>query len=297
MSQPSNWPLPNGSSRIVWPYEITRQLATHPLTEDLYPVAFGHYVSARGHQVSRQTHTDYLLIFCHEGRGYYRASHNQTEQPISAGQLLLIPRGQAHSYRADPQQPWSIYWCHFQGQTAGHYMDYLGLTQQSQRLTLANWRSLLPDVTQLLNTQHQRLTLPRAILAAAALRKVLAQLPLLTAPQPQRSPFDWPSIERFMQDNLHRALTLADFAEFAGYSTYHFSKKFRHATGTSPARYFAELKIQHACRLLDNTTDSVRQIALALGFDDPYYFSRLFKKTMGLAPQFYRANRHDHQRH
>jgi YesN/AraC family two-component response regulator len=55
-------------------------------------------------------------------------------------------------------------------------------------------------------------------------------------------------------------------------------------------RYVNQFKVRQACQLLDNSTDSIRHIALSLGFDDPYYFSRLFKKTMGMSPQHYRAS-------
>lgn len=59
-------------------------------------------------------------------------------------------------------------------------------------------------------------------------------------------------------------------------------------------RYFNELKIKLACQQLDSSTDTVRTIAQSLGFDDPYYFSRLFKKVMGIAPSAYRDSHQGH---
>ncbi|MEX1222051.1 MAG: AraC family transcriptional regulator [Idiomarina sp.] len=295
LSLPSNWPLPAGSSRVVLPHELTQQLAVHPLARDLYPVAFGHYVTALGHQIQRQQHTDYLLIFCHEGRGSFQTSHASGD--LQAGQLLLLPSGVSHSYQSSNNEPWSIYWAHFRGSAASACMDYLGVTHQQPRLTLNNWQALLPDVTRLLNLQHQRPTTNSGILAAALLKQLLMQLPELIpatgqSQHAQPGGFQLPALERFMTDNLHKTLSLADLANFVGLSTHHFSKKFRLSTGTSPLRYFNELKVQYACRLLDNTAQSVREIAQALGFDDPYYFSRLFKKTMGVAPRYYRSSYH-----
>ena len=54
---------------------------------------------------------------------------------------------------------------------------------------------------------------------------------------------------------------------------------------------FQRIKVSHACYLLDISDDSVATIALQLGHDDPYYFSRLFKKMMGISPQKYRKER------
>ncbi|RME70993.1 MAG: AraC family transcriptional regulator, partial [Verrucomicrobia bacterium] len=55
-----------------------------------------------------------------------------------------------------------------------------------------------------------------------------------------------------------------------------------------PLDYFNRLKVQRACELLATTTLSIAEIAEQLGFDDPYYFSRLFRKIMGMAPRVYR---------
>ena len=50
MTQTSQWPVPKDSIRYVVPEPIIRLLASHPLTRDLYPLAFGHYRRAVGHR-------------------------------------------------------------------------------------------------------------------------------------------------------------------------------------------------------------------------------------------------------
>lgn len=295
MSQPSTWPLPAGSSRVVLPLELVEHLAKHPLTSHLYPVAYGHYVAARGHQAERRQHTDHLLIFCHQGRGSYQVMTPQgpIAGELNAGQLLLLPAGCAHRYRADSRDPWSIYWVHFSGHVANESMDFLGLSSSATEparfvLTLRAWQSLLPSVTTLLNLQHQRWQRHNAVFAASVFQQLLAQVPQLADQAQHHQGFDLLALERFMQDNSHRDLDLEDLAAVAGLSRYHFAKKFKAVTGTSPMRYFSELKIKLACRQLDTSTATVRSIAQSLGFDDPYYFSRLFKKVMGVAPSDYR---------
>lgn len=293
MSQPSRWPLPAGSSRLLLPQSTIQRLQQHPFSRHLHPVAYGHYLHAVGHRVRRSVHTDHLLIFCHQGAGRYQTEHHQGW--LQAGQVLLLRSGIAHSYQADTQQPWSIYWAHFAGDMVDYYMDYIGLSDpdDSPVLTLSNWRALLPDVTQLLNLQHQRLTLERALLAANLLQKMLIQMPLLRRQPKSSTPdFNLLTLERFMHDNSHRTLELADFAAFTGLSTFHFSKKFRQLTGESPIRYFNLMKMREAEAMLVETTYSVRQISQTLGFEDPYYFSRLFKKINGIAPRDYRLQHH-----
>ncbi|WP_407704971.1 helix-turn-helix domain-containing protein [Thalassotalea hakodatensis] len=50
------------------------------------------------------------------------------------------------------------------------------------------------------------------------------------------------------------------------------------------------MKMQQACFQLDNTTETIKQIGESLGYSDPYYFSRLFKKVVGMSPKRYRGN-------
>ena len=62
----------------------------------------------------------------------------------------------------------------------------------------------------------------------------------------------------------------------------------RRQTGQSPLSYFNLLKVQKACFMLDETDMKINQISSKLGLSDPYYFSRMFTKVMGLSPKEYR---------
>jgi transcriptional regulator GlxA family with amidase domain len=93
---------------------------------------------------------------------------------------------------------------------------------------------------------------------------------------------------RFMEKHLDMSIPLADFAAQAGQSVAHFSKTFRERTNQSPTAYFIQLKVRKACEQLYQTKLSIREIAAQLGYDDPYYFSRIFKKTQGVSPAEYR---------
>jgi AraC-like DNA-binding protein len=63
---------------------------------------------------------------------------------------------------------------------------------------------------------------------------------------------------------------------------------FKKYTGTNIHHYVHQLKTQHAKHLLRNTAKSVKEIAEEVGYPDPFYFSRMFKKIAGVAPQHYR---------
>ncbi|HET8705548.1 MAG TPA: helix-turn-helix transcriptional regulator, partial [Pseudomonadales bacterium] len=71
-------------------------------------------------------------------------------------------------------------------------------------------------------------------------------------------------------------------------SKFHFSKKYKALTGHSPIQHFIHLKMEQACYLLDISDQAVSLISQQLGYDDPHYFSRLFKKVIGVNPSQYR---------
>jgi len=95
----------------------------------------------------------------------------------------------------------------------------------------------------------------------------------------------------FMRENVRKRLTLKEIADFIGFSASHFSALFKQKTGHSPLNYLMHLKIQEACHHLDFTDMKVNQISMLVGFDDPFYFSRIFTKTMGSSPSDYRKKK------
>jgi AraC-like DNA-binding protein len=92
-----------------------------------------------------------------------------------------------------------------------------------------------------------------------------------------------------MRKELSARLTVEDMALKNNLSASHFSSLFRKATGMSPMDYFIHLKLQKACLQLHSTEIKIKNIALEIGYEDPYYFSRLFKKHMNVSPDVYRG--------
>lgn len=67
-----------------------------------------------------------------------------------------------------------------------------------------------------------------------------------------------------------------------------FRKRFTAAAGASPMQYVQRIRMQMAKEQLSGSEKTVRQIAFSCGFTDPYYFSRVFKKSEGLSPLQFR---------
>jgi transcriptional regulator GlxA family with amidase domain len=91
-----------------------------------------------------------------------------------------------------------------------------------------------------------------------------------------------------MRIDHRRSWKINDLAQLAGISVPHFFRRFHQATGSSPMDWLRRERVNHAKRLLTETQNLVRDIADQVGYNDPFYFSRDFKKLVGLSPRRYR---------
>ncbi len=288
MSTPSNWPLPPESIRFVMPHKIIRKLTQHPLSRDLYPLGAGYYQQAAGHRMERLEHDDNLLIYCLEGKGKIRIQ--QKNIAIGSGDLVVLPRGLAHQYASSANFPWTIYWCHFEGALAADFIQHLQLPKQAPVLHLGLHSSLVAEFDALLDARQSSYHLNAFINAANQLRQILTHIALL---QPlvrsqDSDSFDLEKLHSLMLARIHEQLDLDTLAASANLSKFHFVKKYKEITGTTPINHFIHLKIERACHLLDISSRTIAEVAFMVGYDDAYYFSRIFKKVMGISPTQYR---------
>lgn len=95
----------------------------------------------------------------------------------------------------------------------------------------------------------------------------------------------------YIEQHLSAELTVDALSKMFGYTTAHFSRKFRQAIGLTPMLYITVMRLEKARELLKHTTANVSEIAAACGFSDANYFTRRFKKHFGVAPSRYRTGR------
>lgn len=293
MSSPSSWPLPPESIRFVIPRKMLTRLAEHPLSEQLYPLGIGYYQLARGHEMRREQHDDFLLIYCLEGSGRVEFGPRGKRRIIRPGDLLVLPRGTPHHYWTDQKDPWSIYWIHFDGSLSQDFVDQLLIDPQMPLLSLGIHSRLVADFEALLDTRQARHRLDAYLHSANQLRQLMTHIALLRplAQQQQDETLDLEKVHSLMQARLHEQLDVDTLAAAVSLSKFHFIKKYKALTGTTPINHFIQLKIERACHLLDVTNKGIKEIAWAVGYEDAYYFSRVFSKVMGISPSRYRAMR------
>lgn len=92
----------------------------------------------------------------------------------------------------------------------------------------------------------------------------------------------------YIQQNLDREMTLKELAGIMDLHPTYFSDLFHRLIGMRPVAYINRKRIEQAQLLLMTTTLSIKEISYRLGFSDPNYFTRVFKKQTGSSPRLYR---------
>lgn len=97
----------------------------------------------------------------------------------------------------------------------------------------------------------------------------------------------------YIQQNFQKKISLEDVARNVNHNASYFSRMFSKETGESFTDYLTGVRIEHAKRLLTDTDIGLSSISEQCGFNNQYYFSRIFKKSTGLAPgEWRRSDRH-----
>jgi AraC family transcriptional regulator len=115
-------------------------------------------------------------------------------------------------------------------------------------------------------------------------------------PRPQGRP-EVPSPGRMqrviqhMRGHLDRPLPLAELASLSGLSPSRLTRAFRQATGQPPHRFLVRLRIEEACRLLEETDLSITEVSMQCGFDGSSHFASMFRRAVGTTPGTWRRER------
>jgi AraC family transcriptional regulator, arabinose operon regulatory protein len=286
----------SGERAIIIPAPIIEELKNDTLGSLLHITDIGYYPKAVFHfrSRSREDSKQYVLIYCVEGEGWFEIEG--IRHKVLPDHFFILPKGKAHSYGSNANNPWTIYWIHFDGDKAGFFSEELDKPTRvspEKDSRIQDRLHLFEEIYATLKNGYSKNNLEYSI---SSLFHFLGSLKFLGA---YRESLSTKQNERdvpgeaihYMRENIHKRLTLKDISEYVGLSSSHFTTLFQKSTGYSPISYLLQLKIQQACHYLDFSDMRITQIALMIGFDDPFYFSRIFTKTMGNSPSEYRSKK------
>lgn len=232
---------------------------------------------------------DWQIIYIAAGVGHFFLDGHEVNVP--AGNMILYQPKQQQKYfyyGKDKTQVWFVHFTgrdvrsilkHYEIPTDG-YILHTGISREYEDL----FRQMRDELVKCSWGYEEMLTF-------------LFRVLLLT--MRRRMKEDAPRISGFVQDEIDRAkayfeehynaeISIEQYAASRSMSTSWFNRSFRNSVGTSPMQYILEIRIRNAQTLLETTDYSVADIASVIGYDNPMYFSRLFRKAKGLSPAKYR---------
>lgn len=275
-----------GDRSIVMSRKLLKEIWSNELISGLFITDMGYYPHAVNHYRKRgKGISEHILIYCVHGNGMIRMQ-GQTFV-LESGSSFVIPAGEPHVYHASEDQPWSIYWIHFGGARSHVFSRFFGKIIPLKACTTSRIDERINLFNEILTALEMGFTRENIEFANLSLGRLLASffyLDTFRASKGHQSNNPVDQAIFFMQGNLNRCLRIHDIAQQVHLSESHLSRIFKHKTGSSPIDYFINLKMQEAIRLLSNQSMRIKEVAFSLGYDDPFYFSRQFKKHIGVSP-------------
>lgn len=280
-----------GQKIVVIPKNIRNRIKANTLINALYIASIGFYPHATHHFRERKEGAgEFILIYCVEGAGNITIGDQKFR--LKPNHFFIIPPDTPHRYKADENDPWSIYWVHFTGPDAEKlYLRYLR-NKESRSVHVPFQKSRINFFEHIVGILEKGYSRNNLEYVNITLWQLLSSFTYSNFFQEFGQQTNEPNLISeaidYMQDSIDQSITVKELAQHVNYSVSYFHSTFKEKTGFSPIHYFNQLKIQKACQYLSFTDLSIKEISYKLGFSDPFYFSRLFKKLMSLSPSKYR---------
>ena len=232
---------------------------------------------------------DWQIIYIAAGKGHFILDGKEVIVP--AGSMVLFQPKQVQDYfylGKDKTQVWFVHFTgrevrnilrHYEIPTDG-YILHTGISREYEDL----FRRMRDELVRCSWGYEEMLTyLFRELLMTMHRR--------MTENAPRVSGFIQDEIDRarvYFDEHYNEEISIEQYAGSRNMSTSWFNRSFRSAVGTSPMQYILDVRIRNAQTLLETTDYSVTSIAALVGYENPMYFSRLFRKAKGLSPSKYR---------
>ncbi len=233
---------------------------------------------------------DYHILYV--SKGLCHLILNGEKQVLSEGHIILFRPQEKQKYSLDEQKESVFYHIHFTGKDAKEILTDLGLWEHS---VLFMGKS--KEFEETFAAMHMEYYLKKSDFfysTSALLLKLLVVISrkykLVKGEIGREQTGKMQSIIETMYRQMGEAPSVEALASQSGYSVGRFSHLFKEVIGTAPHTYMTDLRLSKAKDLLLNTHYSVAEVARAIGFPNQNYFSRFFRKHVGVSPSEYRKN-------
>lgn len=239
---------------------------------------------------SRNNYTGYLFQYTLEGHGYFEQEKSNGIHEMEAGSAFLIPFPHPSKYYVSqkPEEHWTFFYLHFDGYLADQVVNKI-IKNTGNCIHFSASPSFLhtfyQEYTEIRNgKQYERYE------ASGFLYQFLMQLLRETEVTGRQAVSAIEKGRQWISQNFTTPFSLSELCGTLQISLPHFSRQFHAMYGTTPLVFLNRLRLEYAISLLLNSSFSIQEIARKSGFAEGNYFSKVFRKYVGMSPTEYREN-------
>ena len=234
---------------------------------------------------------DYQLLYVASGKTHFY--FNGEERIVTAEQMVLFqPRQEQHYEYFAADKP-EVYWIHFTGSDVKNILRHYKIPLDEPVFYSGNSSTYAYLFKEIIHELQAGRTGYQELLEMY-LRQILL---LIERSREERKP----AVSSFIQDEMELArryfiehyneeINIEEYARSRGMSFSWFSRNFKQLTAKSPMQYVVSVRINNAANLLGCTSYNINEISNIVGYDNPLYFSRIFKKIKGVSPSDYKKS-------
>jgi len=229
---------------------------------------------------------EFQILYITRGKGIFE-SRPCGKKKVEEGNIILLFPGVWHRYMPERKIGWKEHWVSFNGQQPGKFMDHGLFSPERAVLDIGLSEEIINLYQQIMERIESEKIGYKEIIAA-----LTYQIMALIHSVEKSKKFIGKEMETLiyksrilMADRIDRKIKFEELAFELGVGYSWFRRMFRQYTSLAPAQYFLQLKLNKAKDLLVSTSLPVKEIAIMTGFDSQFYFSKFFKRRMGMSPQ------------
>ncbi len=236
-----------------------------------------------GYMVIRENgRYDYHILLMNSGT--CEVLHKDKLYALTAGNLVIYAPNEKQQYTFRSES--TTLWCHFNGTIIKELLESCDVT--SGVYFLNSNKIIFEAYSNVIQRFHQP---GRERFANASLLELIYSISnSVTHPaqKDQREEIVLP-ILAYINANYNKQISLDELAKLSGYSKSRFSHIFSEITGVTPMKYLNDIRLKVSCEMLSSTDYHIADIAFSCGFNDPLYYSKMFKNKYNVTPTQYRT--------